>query len=141
MAKNLELFQEQIERGVELPELIKTDIGTLRLQDTLSKALPPVSNIGSNPLSGYSTKALDAARYAQEVGLAFGESKARLALGKAKSKADEKATEKYFKQLSRDNKKRLRAYSRGYVKQNNSFTRRFAGEMLGMGRDLFKVLA
>ena len=48
--------------------------------------------------------------------------------------------DKYFKQQARANKKRLGYYSRGYVKGDDAYTRRFAGEMLGMGRDLFKVI-
>ena len=140
----MEKFSKQLpktlEERVALPQLVQTDVDTLKLGDAIDTALPPLQQLGSDPLSGYSMKAIDAAKKSAEMGLAFADTKAQLKRNKYVSEAEDKLIEKYFKQQERANKKRLGAYSRGYVKGDDAYTRRFAGEMLGMGRDLFKVI-
>ena len=138
--KNLAYIQDLLAEGVALPALVKADTETLRLQGTLQKALPPIANVGTDPLVGYSTKAQDALQLAIETGLAYGETKANLEKQKAISKMEEKGQEKYFRDRNRAFEKRLGALSRNNKLGQNYFTRRFAGEVLGMGTDLYKVL-
>ena len=139
-AKNLALIHEALAEGVALPALVKADTETLRLQGTLQKALPAIANVGTDPLVGYSTKAQDALQLAIETGLAYGETKANLDKQKAISKMEERAQEQYFRDKNRAFEKRLGALSRNNRLGQNYFTRRFAGELLGMGKDLYKVL-
>ena len=86
MAKNLEYVFDRLQEGVALPALVKADTESLRLQNTLQKALPAIANVGSDPLVGYSTKARDALQLAIEKGLAYGETKANLNKQKAISR-------------------------------------------------------
>ena len=139
-AKNLALIHEALAEGVALPALVKADTETLRLQGTLQKALPAIANVGTDPLVGYSTKAQDALQLAIETGLAYGETKANLEKQKAISKMEERAQEQYFRDKNRAFEKRLSSLSRNNKLGKDYFTKRFAGEMLGMGRDLYKVL-
>ena len=139
-AKNLALIHEALAEGVALPALVKADTETLRLQGTLQKALPAIANVGTDPLVGYSTKAQDALQLAIETGLAYGETKANLDKQKAISKMEERAQERYFRDKNRAFEKRLSSLSRNNKLGKDYFTKRFAGEMLGMGRDLYKVL-
>ena len=140
----MEKFSKQLpktlEERVALPQLVQTDVDTLKLGDAIDTALPPFQQLGSDQLSGYSMKAIDAAKKSAEMGLAFADTKSQLKRNEYVSEAEDKQIEKYFKQQARANKKRLGYYSRGYVKGDDAYTRRFAGEMLGMGRDLFKVI-
>ena len=39
-----------------IPEVRKTDVETLRLRSKVAAALPPMQNVSSDPLVGYSTK-------------------------------------------------------------------------------------
>lgn len=130
----------QLKKGVELPSIASTDVSVLKLKDALDTRLSSMANVGSDPLSGYSMKALDAARRAQEMGIAFGVTKSQLAKQRAISNAEEKAIDNFFSQQSRANKKRLGYYSRGHTQGNDLYTKRFAGQMLGMGPDLYKVI-
>ncbi len=131
---------QTLEERVALPQIAQTDVNTLKLGDALNTALPPIRQLGSDPLSGYSMKAIDAARKSAEMGLAFADTKSQLKRNEYVSNAEEKQINKFFRQQERANKKRLGYYSRGYVQGDDAYTRRFAGEMLGMGRDLFKVI-
>lgn len=140
MDKFSKQLPQTLEERVALPQLVQTDVDTLKLGDALNTALPPIRQLGSDPLSGYSMKAIDAARKSAEMGLAFADTKSQLKRNKYVSEAEEKQIDKFFRQQKRANKKRLGYYSRGYVKGDDAYTRRFAGEMLGMGRDLFKVI-
>ena len=139
-AKNLALIHEALAEGVALPALVKADTETLRLQGTLQKALPAIANVGTDPLVGYSTKAQDALQLAIETGLAYGDTKANLDKQKAISKMEERAQEQYFRDKNRAFEKRLSSLSRNNKLGKDYFTKRFAGQMLGMGRDLYKVL-
>ena len=139
-AKNLALIHEALAEGVALPALVKADTETLRLQGTLQKALPAIANVGTDPLVGYSTKAQDELQLAIETGLAYGETKANLDKQKAISKMEERAQEQYFRDKNRAFEKRLSSLSRNNKLGKDYFTKRFAGQMLGMGRDLYKVL-
>ena len=140
----MDKFDQQLPKSLEervaLPQLVQTDVDTLKLGDAINTALPPLQQLGSDPLSGYSMKAIDAAKKAVQMGLAFGDTKAQLKRNQYVSEAEEKQIDKFFRAQERANKKRLGHYSRGYVQGDDAYTQRFAGEMLGMGRDLFKVI-
>ena len=138
--KNLAEAQEILEQGVALPAMVAADTETLRLQGTLSKPLPPIANVGSDPLVGYSTKARDAAQLAYETGLSYADTKMMNAKMKAISKAEEKQQEQFFRNKNRAFEKRLGKLSRYNTQGRNYYTQRFAGEMMGLGRDLYKVL-
>ena len=138
--KNLEEIFDVLGEGVALPAMEATDVDTLKRRGTLSKALPIISNVGSDPLAGYSTKALDAAQLAMETGLSYMDTRLMDAKMEAISKAEEKQQERFFKGKQRAFKKRLGGLSRYNQDGIDYFTRRFAGEMLGIGKDLYKVL-
>ena len=53
---------------------------------------------------------------------------------------EERAQEQYFRDKNRAFEKRLSSLSRNNKLGKDYFTKRFAGQMLGMGRDLYKVL-
>lgn len=138
--KNLAEANTVMEEGVALPAMLAADTETIRLQGTLNKALPPIANVGSDPLVGYSTKAQDAARLAYETGLSYADTKRMDAKMKAISKAEEEQQEKYFRNRDRGFEKRLGSLTRGHNARKNYYTRQFAGEVFGIGPDLFKVL-
>ena len=140
MDKFSKQLPKTLKERVALPELVQTDVNTLKLGDAIDTALPAIQQLGSDPLSGYSMKAIDAARRSAEMGLAFADTKAQLKRNEYVSDAEEKQIEKYFRHLEKTNKKRLGLYSRGYIQGDDAYIRRFAGEILGMGRDLFKVI-
>ena len=139
-AKKLGYILDVLEEGVALPALIKADTESLRLQNTLQKSLPAIAQVGSDPLVGYSTKAQDALQLAIEKGLAYGDTKADLKKQKIISKLEERAQEQYFRDRNKAFEKRLGFLSRGTKRGQDAFTRRFAGEMLGLGPDLYRVL-
>lgn len=138
--KNLAEAQDILEKGVALPEMVAADTETLRLQGTLTKSLPAIANVGSDPLVGFSTKARDAAQLAYETGLSYADTKMMDAKMKAISKAEEKQQAKFSRSKNRAFEKRLGGLSRYNMQGNNYYTQRFAGEILGVGRDLYKVL-
>lgn len=138
--KNLAEANDILEKGVALPAMLAADTETLRLQGTLKKSLPPIANVGSDPLVGYSTKARDAAKLAYETGLSYGDTKAMDYKMRAISKAEEQQQEKYFRNRERGMEKRLGNLVRGHTARKNYYTRQFAGEVFGIGPELFKVL-
>ena len=139
-AINLEYIFDDIAKGVALPAMEASDTETLRLRDVITKQLPAIQNVGSDPLAGYSTKAIDAARLAQEIGIANAFTRGDVAKMKALSKAEEQAQENFFRSKNRQFEKRLGALSRYSTQGRDQYINRFAGEVLGLGRDLYKVL-
>ena len=139
-ARNLDYILDDIVKGVGLPAMEASDTETLRLRDVITKQLPPIQNVGSDPLAGYSTKAIDAARLAQEIGIANAFTRGDVAKMKALSKAEEQAQENFFRSKNRQFEKRLGALSRYSTQGRDQYINRFAGEVLGLGRDLYKVL-
>ena len=138
--KNLAEANEILEEGVALPAMLAADTETLRLAGTLTKALPPIANAGSDPLVGYDTKARDAAQLAYETGLSYMDTKNMDAKMNALSKAEEQGQERFFRDRDRGFKKRLGSLNRYHRGRKDYYTRQFAGEVFGMGPDLFKVL-
>ena len=55
----------------ELPEIQEHSVRALRLRGTIQAQLPGVPNLGTDRLTGYSSKALEAARFAEAVRIAF----------------------------------------------------------------------
>ena len=138
--KNLAEANDLLEKGVALPVMLAADTETLRLQGTLNKSLPAIANVGSDPLVGYSTKAQDAAKLAYETGLSYADTKRMDAKMKAISEGEEELQEKYFRNRDRGFEKRLGSLVRGHTARKNYYTRQFAGEVFGIGPELFKVL-
>ena len=139
-AINLEYIFDEIAKGVEIPAMEAGDTETLRLRDVVTKQLPAIQNVGSDPLVGYSTKGIDAARLAQEIGIANAFTRGDLAKMRAISKAEENAQNNYFASKNRAFEKRLGALSYYSTQGKDQYIDRFAGEVLGLGRDLYKVL-
>ena len=137
---NLEYIYDDLAKGVVLPAMEASDTETLRLRDVITKQLPAIQNVGSDPLVGYSTKGIDAARLAQEIGIANAFTKGDLAKMRAISKAEDIAQRNYFASKDRAFKKRLGALSYYSTQGEDQYIKRFAGEVLGLGRDLYKVL-
>ena len=123
-----------------IPEVRKTDVETLRLRSKVSAALPPLQNVSSDPLAGYSTKAADAAQLAYETGLSYGETRANLKRNKMVSKAEDKMIERGMREMGRNAEQRRRGQQRNRVMGRNRYIGRFAGEVMGLGKDVFKVL-
>ena len=139
-AINLDYIFDDIAKGVALPAMQAGDTETLRLRDVITKQLPAIPNVGSDPLVGYSTKGIDAARLAQEIGIANAFTRGDLVKMRAISKAEKQAQENFFRGQNRQFKKRLGALSRYSTQGKNQYINRFAGEVLGLGRDLYKVV-
>ena len=55
----------------ELPEVQEHSTRALRLRGTIQAQLPGVPNLGTDRLTGYSAKALEAARFAEAMRIAF----------------------------------------------------------------------
>lgn len=123
-----------------IPDIQKTDVDTLRLRSSVSASLPPMAVVSSDPLSGYSTKAADAAQKAYETGLSYDETRANLKRNKMLSKAEDRMIESGMREMSKSAAKRQRAQARNRVMGRNRYTDRFAGEVMGLGKDVFKVL-
>ena len=140
MARDLEKYIDRVAEGIVLPELGEKGLGQLRQQDAVAMALPPVTNAGTDPFVGFSTKARDAALYADQQRIAYAQTRAQLKRNAEVSKAEERAIDRAFKRASTRNKKVLGNVSRAYVRGRNRSAQRMAGEGLGMGPDLFKVL-
>ena len=138
--KNLAEANAVMEEGVALPAMLAADTETIRLQNTLNKALPPIANVGSDPLVGYDTKARDAAQLAYETGLSYMDTKNMDGKMNALSKAEADQQEKFFRNRDRSFEKRLGSLNRYHRGRKNYYTRQFAGEVFGIGPDLFKVL-
>ena len=131
---------DPLAEGVALPAMEAADTETLRLRGIITKQLPGISNVGSDPLVGYSTKGIDAARRAQEIGIANAFTRNDLAKMRLISRAEEEGQERFFRSRDRNFKKRLGALNRYTTQGRNQYINRFAGEVLGLGRDLYKVL-
>ena len=123
-----------------IPEIQKTDVDTLRLRSKVAAALPPMADVSSDPLVGYSTKAADAAQLAYETGLSYDETRANLKRNKMVSKAEDRMIESGMRQMSKDAAKRQRGQARNRVMGRNRYINRYAGEVMGLGKDVFKVL-
>ena len=138
--RNLDYIFDEIAKGVALPAMEASDTETLRLRDVITKQLPGIQNVGSDPLVGYSTKGIDAARLAQEIGIANAFTKGDLAKMRAISKAEDIAQNNYFASKDRAFKKRLGALSYYTTQGKEQYINRFAGDVLGLGKDLYKIL-
>ena len=140
MDKNLEQYVDKVAEGIVLPKLGETGVGALKQQDAVDMALPPLRNIGSDPLVGYSTKALDAAMYAAQQRAAYAQTRAQLKRNQEVSKYEEKTIERGIKKAGRMNKTILGNISRATVRSRDSTARRMAMDGLGIDRSLFKVI-
>lgn len=140
MDNNLERHIDQLVAGVVLPEIQSVSKRELRQKDAYKLAMPPMTRVGSDALSGYSTKARDAAQLAQAIGLAYGETKAYLKRNREISKAEERNIDRNLNRRNRITRKQLKGLSSYNSTSRNRSARRFAGDYLGMGRDLIKVI-
>ena len=138
--KNLAEANDVLLEGVALPLMEATDVEALKRRGTISKALPPIANVGSDPLVGYSTKARDAEQLALETKLSYDDTRMMDSKMKAISEAESQQQEKYFRGRDQEFEKRLGFLNRAHNARKNYYTRQFAGEVFGMGPDLFKVL-
>jgi len=123
-----------------IPEIQRTDVETLRLRTGISTALPPMADVSSDPLAGYSTKGADAAQLAFETGLSYGETRANLKRRQMISKQEERMIETGMRRMGKESEKRRRGQQRNRVMGRNSYMKRFAGEVMGLGKDVFKIL-
>ena len=125
-----------VDQGI--PEIPDTSVEALRLRTRVTAPLPGMANVSSDPLVGYSTKAADAEKRAYEIGLSYGDTRANLKRNRTLSKNEDRAIENSLRSMDKDTTKRMRAQQRNRVNGRNHFVSRFAGEMLGVGRDLYK---
>jgi len=79
----------------ELPEIIDARTNGLRLQGTAAKALPGMADVGSMT----NVREMEAAEFARDMGIAFGESKAyekrSRAIARAKNRMMERAAKNF----------------------------------------------
>ena len=79
----------------ELPEIIDARTNGLRLQGTSAKALPGITEAGSMT----NVRQMEAAEFARDIGIAFGESKAYQKRSQAIARAKNRQMERYSKQF------------------------------------------
>lgn len=125
-----------VEQGI--PEILDTSVDALRLRTRINTALPAMGDVSSDPLVGYSTKAADAAQKAYEIGLSYADTRANLKRNKMVSKAEDRAIESGLKAMDKDTAKRMRGQQRNKINNRDRFVSRFAGEILGVGKDVYK---
>lgn len=125
-----------VEQGI--PEIPDTSVEALRLRTRVSAPMPGMADVSSDPLVGYSTKAADAAKKAYEIGLSYGDTRANLKRNKVLSRNENRAIESSLRAMDKDTAKRMRAQQRNKVNGRDRFVSRFAGEILGVGKDLYK---
>ena len=125
-----------VEQGI--PQIPDTSVEALRLRTRVSAPMPGMADVSSDPLVGYSTKAADAAKKAYEIGLSYGDTRANLKSNKVLSRNENRAIESSLRAMDKDTAKRMRAQQRNKVNSRDRFVSRFAGEILGVGKDLYK---
>ena len=121
-----------------LPEMQAASVDALRRQGTLSKALPPIAQLSSERLVGYSTKAADALRLAQEIGIANAFTRADVKRREMIAQARDQAIEQALVSQSRNTARRIKQMARGQMRARDQYIKRFAGAILGVGRDLYR---
>ena len=65
------MFDPMLPEIPELPEIREHSTRAIRLQGTLPTPLPGITNLDGVDLLGYSSKSLEAARFAEAVRIAF----------------------------------------------------------------------
>ena len=140
MAKDLERYIDKVAEGIVLPTIKDVGLGALKQQAAVSMALPAMSGVSSDAMYGNNPKAEEAALRNYQLGVAHGITKNQLKRNALVSKAEEQSIEKNYRRDSRLSKKRLGIISRNNVKGKNRYANRFAGEVLGIDRDLHRIL-
>lgn len=125
-----------VEQGI--PEIPDTSVDALRLRSRILAPLPGLADVSSDPLVGYSTKAADAERRAYEIGLSYAQTRANLKRNRLVSKQEERAIETGLRAMQKESARRMRKQQSNRIRGRDSFINRFAGEMLGVGKDLYK---
>ena len=118
-----------------MPEMVASDVDSIRLRGTLTKALPPMPAIKDMAMSP--AKFIDAQEIADDTRAAYSFSreydKRMRAVAKAKEYQATKAVERRSRDAKRSNSKQVRAQamnSRRRYKQH--------AELMGMDRSIFK---
>ena len=140
MAKDLERYIDKVAEGIVLPTIKDVGLGALKQQAAVSMALPSMSSASSDSMYGNNPKAEEAALRNYQLGIAHGITKDQLKRNALVSKAEEQSIEKNHRRNTRLNKKRLGIISRQNVRGKNRHANRFAGDILGMGPSLHKIL-
>ena len=86
-------FIPQLPGLPDLPVIMDAQAKGLRLQGTLAKALPPMSNVGSMT----NVRQMEAEQYARDISAAFEISRAYSKQSQARARARERQTERYAK--------------------------------------------
>jgi hypothetical protein len=140
MDRTIDSIYKSLEEGVELPNIKGVDVQYLDALLRARSALPRVLSIDSDKLRGFNSKEIDAAKYAQELGLAFADNRANLNRSELIARKKSLAIDRYFKALETQYRNRLALLSRSNQRNKNLFMRRFAGELLGVSSELYKII-
>ena len=127
-----------VDQGI--PSIPDTSVNALKLRTRINTALPAMADASSDPLAGYSTKAADAAQKAFEIGLSYEDTRANLKRNKMVSKGEDRAIEAGLRSMDKQTAKQMRGQQRNKINNRDRFVSRFAGEILGVGKDLYKRL-
>ena len=118
-----------------MPEMVASDVESIRLRGTLSKALPPMPAIKDMAMSP--AKFIDAMELAEDTRAAYDFSRAydkrMRAVAKAKDYQATKAVERRARDVNRNNSKQVRAQA-----MNSRRTYKHHAELMGMNRSIFK---
>jgi hypothetical protein len=140
MDRTIDSIYKSLDAGVELPNIKGVDVQYLDALLRARSALPRVLSIDSDRLRGFNSKELDAAKYSQEIGLAFSDNRANLNRSELIARKKSLAIDRYFKALETQYRNRLALLSRSNQRNKNLFMRRFAGELLGVSSELYKII-
>jgi hypothetical protein len=140
MDRTIDSIYKSLEEGVELPNIKGVDVQYLDALLRARSELPRVLSIDSDKLRGFNSKEIDAEKYAQELGLAFADNRANLNHSELIARKKSLAIDRYFKALETQYRNRLALLSRSNQRNKNLFMRRFAGELLGVSSELYKII-
>ena len=122
----------------ELPVMKDATVGTLRLEGTLAKRLPPMPSGELNDLSFTNSKQLEAMELMAGMRKAYGISRQYDKRSKAKAKAVARQNDKQIKQSDSSGRQNRQKAQRMNTHREKSRVRNFARNVLGMGTDTYR---
>jgi len=121
-----------------LPEMKDATVGTLRLEGTLAKRLPPMPSGDLQDLSFTNNKQIEAMELMAGMRTAYGISRQYDKRSKAKAKAVARHNDKQIKQSESAGRANRRKGQRINNQREKARVRNFARNVLGMGTDTYR---
>ena len=122
----------------ELPEIKDATTGTVRLEGTLAKRLPPMPSGGLNDLSFSNSRQVEAQEMMNDMRAAYAISKGYDKRSKAISKARARQNDRQIKNQESQGRINRRKAQGQSIRQEKSRILRHARDYLGMGTDLYR---